>query len=195
MARKKRVVSPTGIYHWIIRGIHKKTLFHKAKDFQFFRRLVLDYKSSNRLHIYHYCLMSNHAHFLIDTRGGIEPLIKFSSFVLRRYAYYYCKTHYWTGSVFQRGYKSIPVAKESYLMECARYIERNPIKALLALHPENYRYSSFRYYKLDQPDALVTPSPAFLESDSNHEVRKKMYAQYVEADRMSEKDVLKAVKN
>ena len=44
MARKRRVVSPTGIYHWIVRGMNRKKIFHKTKDYEYFGELLKKYK-------------------------------------------------------------------------------------------------------------------------------------------------------
>ena len=92
MPRKRREESPTGVYHWIVRGMNKKDLFHEASDFLFFKSLLSTYKEIYDIKIYHYCLMTNHAHLLI-WNPGLEKMAKFSQYVQRRYAYYYCKTY------------------------------------------------------------------------------------------------------
>lgn len=161
MPRKKREESPTGVYHWIIRGMNKKHLFHKPADYRRLRELIVEYQKVFFAAIYHYCFMTNHVHMLIHSEG-IESLSRFSHFVQRRYAYYYCEQYKWTGSVFQRGYRSFSIDRDEYLLECGRYIERNPIKAKLVENPEEYAHSSFRYYGRGEGDDLVTPSPAYL---------------------------------
>ncbi len=191
MARKARVPSPTGIYHWIVRGIHKKHIFHSEDDFGFFKSLLRQYGPASGIAIYHYCLMGNHVHLLIHAADSVEPMIRFSTTVLRKYAYHYSRTYGWIGSVFQRGYKSLPVDRELYLLECARYIERNPVKAGLAAEPAEHPHSSFLFYKNAKADGIVTPSPAFLGLDEKDEVRRKMYANYVEATRVQEHTLVK----
>jgi len=125
MSRKRRQESSTNTYHWICRGIHKKEIFHRPEDFKFFKSLLIEYKNLFDIHIYHYCLMTNHAHLLICS-PAVQNMAKFSQLVQRRYAYYYCGSYRWIGNVFQRGYRSIPIDKDTYLLECGRYIERNP---------------------------------------------------------------------
>ena len=188
MARKRRIESPTGIYHWITRGINKKAVFHTPEDFQFFKQLVLEYKRG--IDIHHYCLMTNHVHMLLraDTTAVLGS---FSQAVLRKYAYYYCRVYRWPGSVFQKGYKSISVDKESYLLECGRYIERNPLKAFLVQRIEDYPHTSFAHYKNAQDDPLLTPSPGFIALDPVDAIRRKIYAKYVEETRLQEKELLR----
>ena len=105
MPRKKRQGSPTGVYHWVVRGMNKKYLFHQPADYKRFGELVLEYKAIFRVAIYHYCFMTNHVHMLLQTEL-LGNLSKFSHYIQRRYAYYYCGKYKWTGSVFQRGYRS-----------------------------------------------------------------------------------------
>ena len=119
MPRKNRVESPTGIYHWINRGILKKDLFHKDSDYLFFLKLLREYKSVYGIHIYHYCLMTNHIHLLMAASSSYE-LSKFSQAVQRRYAYYYSKTYRWVGGIFQGRYRSFPIDKDTYLRDIVK---------------------------------------------------------------------------
>src|SRR3989339_1345623 len=134
MPRKKREESPTGVYHWIVRGMNKRKIFHHGEDIVQFFSLMKEYQKENGILIYHYCLMTNHVHMLVWA-GKMELLSRFSHYVQRRYAYYYCKKYKWTGSVFQRGYKSFVIDRDEYLLECGRYIERNPVRAKMVKAP------------------------------------------------------------
>ncbi len=46
MPRKRREESSTGVYHWIVRGMNKKDLFHDDQDFECFRKLLFEYKTA-----------------------------------------------------------------------------------------------------------------------------------------------------
>ena len=183
MARSKRLESPTGIYHWITRGVNRKHLFHGSDDYLRFKELLFEYKTPHEIEIHHYCLMPNHVHMLLKA-VNLDEMAKFSHYVLRRYTYYYCKFHGWAGSLFQKGYKSRPVDKETYLLECGRYIERNPVKAGLSSLAQDYAYSSFKFYSNHQQDDLITPSPAYLAiADDPHE-RARHYTEFVNQSRV-----------
>lgn len=185
MPRKKREESPTGVYHWIVRGMNKKELFHEPKDFERFKDLLVEHKKACSVLVYHYCLMTNHVHLLVRA-GDLKQLAKFSHFVERRYAYYYCGKYKKPGSVFQRGYRSIAVDRDEYLLECGRYIERNPLKAKVVNLPEQYTYTSYRYYAHGEEDVLITDSPAFLGLSDLVKDRRKMYSEYVKENRLQE---------
>ena len=185
MPRKRREESPTCVYHWIVRGMNKKTLFHDSKDRHFFRNLVLEYKQKFAILIYHYCCMTNHVHMLVSAEK-LENLSEFSHYVQRRYAYYYCGRYKWTGSVFQRSYRSLSIDRDEYLLECGRYIERNPLKAGLAKEPGEYTHTSYRYYALGETDELISASPAYLDLSDNQEERRRIYSEYVKQNRIQE---------
>lgn len=192
MPRKKRQESPTGVYHWIVRGMNKKDLFHRKEDYQRFRDLIVEYKTAFSVAIYHYCLMTNHVHMLLQTEGLVQ-LSRFSHYLQRRYAYYYCGQYRWTGSVFQRSYRSFAVDRDEYLLECGRYIERNPLKAKLVQNLGDYKYSSYRFYAKGERDDMVIPSPGYLGLSENTLERRALYVEYVQENRVQEEMIAKGL--
>ncbi len=73
MPRKKREQSPTGVYHWIVRGMNKKNLFHEAEDYARFQHLLSEQKNACQITIHHYCLMTNHVHMLLRAEEYSGP--------------------------------------------------------------------------------------------------------------------------
>ncbi len=138
MPRKPRKTSASGVYHFVTRGVNKKKLFHKDDDYRAYLLLVKEYADRFDVQTYHYCLMTNHIHLVLKS-PDLEMLGKFAHFVQRRYAYYYCKTHRWSEQVFKRNYSSFPIESDAYLLECGRYVERNPLTAKLVGSPEEHR--------------------------------------------------------
>ena len=115
-----------------------------------------------------------------------KELSRFSHYVQRRYAYYYCGKYKWSGSVFQRSYRSLVIDRDEYLLECGRYIERNPVKAKLVKQPERYEHTSYHYYAFGHEDELITPSPAYLGISEDLAQRRKIYSDYVAQERIQE---------
>ena len=62
MPRTGRKKSRTGIYHIILRGINKQTIFEDKEDSEKFLQTLLDYKEKCGYKIYGDCLMGNHIH-------------------------------------------------------------------------------------------------------------------------------------
>jgi REP element-mobilizing transposase RayT len=117
MPRRPRQESPAQTYHFINRGVNKKKIFHGAKDYDFYLGLLKEYCQKLNVQIYHYCIMSNHAHLIVKTED-LGSLSKFGHFTHRRYAYYYCKTYHWSEQVFRRNISSnaAGISKETLWM-------------------------------------------------------------------------------
>jgi putative transposase len=78
------------------------------------------------------------------------------------------------------------VGKDGYLLECGRYIERNPLKAGLEKELSRYRYSSFNFYARGESDKMVSPNPLYEELSNDKEERRRIYAGYIYERRLSE---------
>ena len=185
MPRKPRQQSKTGFYHWITRGINRRGLFHFKDDFLYFLELVRLHSQEEKISIHHYCLMPNHVHILLFSHST-ENISRFSHFIKRKYAYYHSKTTKQQGASFERMYKCKPIEDETYLLECARYIERNPLRASLAKDPADYPHSSYRYYAKAEENVILTPSRAYLSLSDHLLERQCLYADYVSQYRPQE---------
>jgi hypothetical protein len=73
------------------------------------------------------------------------------------YTTYFNKRHRRSGHLFQGRYKAIVVDKDEYAAELSRYIHLNPVRAGIVKTPEEYPWSSYRYYsgKRKRPEWLV----------------------------------------
>lgn len=187
MPRKPRQASQSGFYHFINRGVNKKKLFHRDEDYLFYLGLLKEYSSRLPILIYHYCLMNNHTHLLVKA-DSVDFLSQFGHFVQRRYAYYYCKTYRWSEQVFRKRFISIPIKDDEYLLECGRYIERNPLSANLVEDPKDYPYSSYSYYSHKKEDSLITSNPLYEIMGKDSSERMAAYRFYVSYTREQEKE-------
>ena len=178
MPRKPRQESPSGVYHFMTRGVNKKRLFHSRKDYEFYLSLIGEYSQKLSMQIYHYCLMTNHVHILLKSED-FSALSWFSYFIQRRYAYYYCKTHQWSEQVFRRNFVSVPISEDSHLLECGRYIERNPTVAKIEKEPGRYPYTSYAFYAFGRKDSLITESPLYETLGNSISDRRAAYQFYV----------------
>ncbi len=71
MPRTARKKSKSEIYHIIMRGINRQTIFEDEEDCAQFLATLKRYKEKSGYQVYAYCLMGNHVHLLMKT--GIEP--------------------------------------------------------------------------------------------------------------------------
>jgi len=90
------------------------------------------------------------------------------------------------GNLFQGRYKGLIIETEAYLLECGRYIERNPLKSGLENNLLRYPFSSFSFYVKGDRDEILTPNPLYLELSQSEEERRRIYSEYVLRERMEE---------
>ncbi|KFD41943.1 transposase [Peptococcaceae bacterium SCADC1_2_3] len=144
MPRKARKKSESEIYHIIMRGINRQSIFEDEEDYVKFIQVIQKYKMQSGYKIYAYCLMGNHVHLLLKT--GIEPLEQVMRRICGSYVYWYNWKYQRIGNLFQDRFKSEPVENESYFVIVQRYIHQNPLKARLVGSIEQYKWSSFKEY-------------------------------------------------
>ena len=182
MPRPPRVFSAEAAYHIISRGNNRQSLFKRPEDFRYFLFILRELKREYQFYVYHYCLMTNHVHLLLQFDNGIA-FQKVPQRLNLLYAKYFSRTYQHVGHVFQDRFKSLLVGDNTYLLECGRYIERNPVKAKMVSTPDSYEWSSFRFYADNLSNDLLTPNPLYLDISSSNEERQEKYKSYVTGER------------
>lgn len=141
---RRRRESFTGLYHVVVKGINKERIFDQQREKVYLKKIILEFKEKYGIEIYAYCIMSNHAHFII--RAELNELSSFMARVLAKYAFYYNFKHNRNGHVFQNRFMSECIESESYYWTCLRYIHLNPVKANMVKRVVRYKYSSMGEY-------------------------------------------------
>ncbi len=144
MPRIARQNSSTGIYHVMLRGNNKETIFFEKEDFELFFSALKKYKSACGYTNYAWCLMPNHIHLVFRERNTSlgqsmqKILISFVSWYNRKYGR--------IGHVFQDRFRSEPIESSDYFLRAIRYVHLNPVKGGICDFPGTYPYSSYAYY-------------------------------------------------
>lgn len=179
MPRVKRCIpSSDAALHVMVRGNNHLCLFRTDQDKAHYLNLIRKLKEENNLGIFHYCFMDNHAHMIVWLRQG-NKLSRFMKQLQLMYFNYYKATYGYAGHLWQGRYKSNLIDTDSYLLQCGKYIELNPVRARIVDQPELYRFSSYRYYAYGEVDPIVTSSPAYLGLSGDTEDRQKQYIAFV----------------
>lgn len=152
MPRQARIISETGMYHVILRGINKQDIFFDNQDRYKFINELIKTKEKYEYELLTYCLMPNHVHFeLKDKNMQLSEIMKSLNI---SYSSYFNKKYDRVGHLFQNRYFSNPIQTDKYLLELHRYIHQNPIKAGIS-SLENYRWSSYRSYAYEEDDKVT----------------------------------------
>lgn len=153
-------LEPDYFYHSFNRANGKQNLFVEPRNYDYFLRKYIKYVSPIA-HIYCYCLMPNHYHFLIkikdiqtlnrffgnkapsDFKDWSNVLSKQFSNFSNAYAKAFNNAIGRSGSLFSRPFRRKKINDFDYLRKVVQYIHCNPIESGLAAKPEDYPYSSY----------------------------------------------------
>lgn len=149
MPRCPRGYLNTSFFHVMTQGINKSYIFENPKDILYYTNKMSKLAKDQNIEIVAYCIMSNHAHLLIQT-SQINELSKYMQRLNTSYAKYYNKKYNKVGFVFRNRYEAEGIYGEKQLYNCVKYIANNPVKAGICENPEQYKFS--RYPKINQED-------------------------------------------
>ena len=142
MARPLRIEFAGGLYHITSRGNAQQDIYTDNHDRATFLGLMDKTHTRFDWHVHAYCLMGNHYHLLIET--GTPTLARGMKLLNGSYTQFFNRKHRRVGHLFQGRYKAILVDKESYLLELARYIVLNPVRARMVRTAAQWEWSSYR---------------------------------------------------
>lgn len=142
MARPLRIEYPGALYHVTSRGNAREPIFLSDIDRELFLFLLDEVVRRFNWLCHAYCLMDNHYHLLIETP---DPTLSSGMRHLNGvYTQRFNRQHQRVGHLLQGRFKAILVDKLSYLLELARYIVLNPVRAGMVETVGQYPWSSYR---------------------------------------------------
>jgi len=174
MARllRPRIIGLT--HHVIQRGNNKSEIFRASNDYELFLAAVAEACTLHDVTINAYALMTNHVHLMMtpQTADGISRAMQS---IGRRYVYYFNHVYDRTGGLFEGRYRATVIDNETYWFTCARYVELNPIRAGLAVRPEEYRWSSCRSHALGIANRLLTHHDLYVRLGDSPRARQEAW--------------------
>ncbi|MBI5567166.1 MAG: transposase [Chloroflexi bacterium] len=164
--------NPAYLYFITTKAIQYAPLFQR----EILRRMLVDYldalRSRQQIELYAFVIMPNHLHLIVRCLPPYtlaDVVRNYKSLIADRIVRHYQvegnqqaldflasqaagsdKQHY---KVWEAGYNAKEVFSADFLIQKMTYIHNNPCQPhwQLAIRPEDYLWSSARYYLLDQP--------------------------------------------
>ena len=162
---------PDTFYHIYNRGNNSGSIFFTEKHYSYFLKKWTEYLDGV-LEVYAYCLLPNHFHFLVKTKGresditsqqrdtipqrdgisgqrdgitGDYEVVLENKLrrMLQSFSQAINKDVKRTGSLFQKRYKRLIVKDENYLQWLTYYIHKNPFHHGYVKDLKLWKYSSF----------------------------------------------------
>jgi REP element-mobilizing transposase RayT len=147
---------PGAVHHVFVRGNARSAIAVDALDQE--RALDLLERTASRFELgcHAWCFLPNHAHLLVTSRLG--NLSRAMHWLGTCSACSFNRRHERSGHLFQGRFGSKLVGDDAYLLELARYLPLNPVRAGLCSAPEAWPWSSYA------ATAGLRPAPWFLDS-------------------------------
>jgi len=142
MSRPIRIEFPNALYHVTARGDRREDIFDDDVDRRAFLATLAQVVEQFNWLCYAWCLMDNHYHLLIQTPDA--NLSKGMRQLNGVYTQTSNRRHKRVGHLFQGRFKAILVDSDAYLLELARYVVLNPVRAGMVRRPDKWAWSSYR---------------------------------------------------
>ncbi|MEO8298799.1 MAG: transposase [Burkholderiales bacterium] len=188
MSRPLRIEWPGGLYHVTSRGDRREPIVEDDADRGAWVSVLGETCGRFGWRVHAWCLMDNHYHLLLETPDANLSL------GMRQlngvWSQWFNRAHGRVGHVFQGRYKAIMVERQSYLLELARYVVLNPLRAGMVSDLGDYPWSSYRATAGVDAEARAAQgtSPAWLETDwllsqfaTSREAAHRAYVDFVRA--------------
>lgn len=187
MPRTARIKSPVGIYHIMVRSISDTPLFKDNSDKDKYLQIIKKYQNLFLFKVYCYCIMTTHAHFVIDSAGA--DISKIMKSINLSYVTYFNSKYNRHGHLFQDRFKSKIIADDKYLLMVSAYIHNN-VKDIKKFRNniEKYRYSSLGIFLGIYEDSVNILTPDYILNHFGNTLKRsrELYLKFM--SRYSEKN-------
>lgn len=145
MPRIARKDLETSFLHLMVQGVNKEYIFYKKEYIEKYLKMFMENKEKHNFTIIAYCIMNNHAHFLVyaEDKKELGKAMHKTNF---SYAQMFNRKENRVGVLFRNRYEIEPIYDMKHLINCINYIHNNPVKAKMVLKCENYKYSTYKDY-------------------------------------------------
>jgi putative transposase len=174
MPRRPRLALAGVATHIIQRGNNRGACFFADEDYALYLHHLEELARLFGCAVHAYVLMTNHVHLLVTPKetDGASLLMKHLG---QRYVQYVNRAYRRSGTLWEGRFRSCLAQSEAYVLACYRYVELNPVRADMAAHPREYRWSSYRSNAEDKSSDLITPHREYLRLAKDAAERRAAY--------------------
>lgn len=141
MSRPLRIELASGLYHVTSRGDRREDIYFSDADRLAWLKIYSQVCKRFNWVCHAWCQMSNHYHIVVETvEGNLSEGMRQLNGV---YTQYINRTYNRVGHVFQGRFKGILVERDTYLLELARYVVLNPVRAGMVADTGDWAWSSY----------------------------------------------------
>jgi REP element-mobilizing transposase RayT len=142
MPRPLRIEFPGALYHLSSRGDRRAAIYQDDVDRERFLEVLREVVAVYHWICHAYCLMDDHYHLVVETPDA--NLSKGMRQLNGVYTQASNRRRGRAGPLFEGRFKAILVDGDRYLLELARYVVLNPVRAGVVAAPDGWPWSSYR---------------------------------------------------
>jgi len=163
VVRTRRIADRDRIF-FLTTTLQRGVAFLSARERTVILNVLRDLRTRGDFCIYAYVVMPNHLHLLLWPDK--LPLIRIMRDLKSRTGYAIAQSRKTSGSIWQPRYFDNIIRRVKYFWEKLDYIHENPVTAGLAKHPQDWEWSSHRFYAKSGAVPIL-PDPIELPADGN----------------------------
>lgn len=149
------LLATDGWLHVYNRGVDRGSIFFKARDYEYFLKIMAESLAGVNLNLMLHCLLPNHFHFVVQ-QAKSHAVSQYMKRVCETYAKFINGSRLRSGHLFQGRYKVKHVEEPGSLLRLSHYIHFNPVAAGLVSSVFDWKYSSLQAYLRPEPPGFVT---------------------------------------
>jgi len=174
MPRLPRIDVPGVAQHVIQRGNNRQVCFASDDDFSVYANWLREYAKKYQVEVHAWVFMTNHVHLLVT---GYEcfAISRLMQSLGRKYVQYFNYKYRRTGTLWEGRFRSCLVDSDKYVLACYRYIEMNPVRALMVEKPKDYRWSSYSANGLGVKSSMLTSHSSYIALGKTAVARQRSY--------------------
>jgi len=161
MRPKREVATRNGQTYFVTSNTAgRRPFFRHERWAQFFLETLYGYRP-DRFLLHEFVLMHDHFHLLITPAESLEKAVQY---IKGGFSFKATRNLRWKGEVWVAGFSDHRIRDDNDLEVHRQYIAKNPLKAGLVEHAEDYAYTSFNgRFELDpypqglKPHSVVAP--------------------------------------
>ena len=179
MGRTPRFTYARAVHHVTMRCNNKEFLFDQP-SFQWYLDVLFEACDRFGVHLYDYCLMTNHVHLLFQVPAD-DVLSPFMHRVANRFANRFNAARKRKGHLWEGRFLSTIIEAPPYFLRTMAYVDLNPVRARMVKHPADYPWSGHRHLRSGDAE-LIEFHPIYLGLGKTPEARYRAYLRILEEE-------------
>jgi putative transposase len=153
VSRPPRFSYSHAVHHVTLRCNNREFLFTPS-SFELFLSVLHEARGALPVHLYNYCLMTNHVHLLFKV-GCDDTLSKAMHWLSTSFVRRFNKATERKGHLWEGRFRSTLIEQETAFLRCMAYVDLNPVRAGMAAATADYPWNPHAALRAEDPERIA----------------------------------------